>query len=121
MFKKKNGQISLFFVFIFLGIIVILISAVFAPMMTVFSSEMYKAGEDMLIQANGTIAQINNTEIRTQIQAAIGEGLDATQTNIEVSTDLYQYGWVILLFVVFLVIFILSRQIVEINQQGGVI
>lgn len=119
MFKKnKKAQLTFLFVFIISAIFIILLSAIFAPMMVIFNTEMYTAGEDLLNRTQSSIDNINDPAIRAQVQASIDEAKSATQTNIDVGTDLFQYGWVLLLILLAVVIYLLTRQTIAFNPGG---
>ena len=64
------------------------------------------------------IDNIQNETVRNEIKGVINEGLSGTQTNIEVSSDIFQYSWVIFILVAGLIIFLFARQVSE-YQQGG--
>ena len=110
----------MFFAFIVLALLIVTISGVLAPMGVLFNTEMYKAGEMILNQSNGSISDIQNTEIKQQIGDNIKSATDATMTNIEVNSDIFQYGWVLMLALIAIVLFLMSRQMVEVGR-GGVI
>jgi predicted PurR-regulated permease PerM len=116
--KKKKAQITIYFVFIIAAFIIILIGAVVAPMGVRFSTEMYKAGEMILSDANESVQGIEDTTVRDQITAVISSGMKAQQNNIEVSSSLYQYSWVFVLVLVSLVAFLYTRRMVEYGYGG---
>lgn len=117
IFRRKDGVIMLYITFFIVAILVITLAAVIAPMGVRFNTVMYEAGEQLLIDSNATLAQINNTEVQTELYGAIDEALDSAQTNIDINTDIFQYGWIVVLILVFLIIFIFTRRTVEV--QGG--
>lgn len=107
----------LYITFFIVAILIITLAAVIAPMGVRFNTVMYEAGEQLLIDSNATLAQINNTEVRTELYASIDQALDSAQTNIDINTDIFQYSWIVVLILVFLIIFIFTRRTVEV--QGG--
>lgn len=118
--KNKKGFLSVFFAFIVLAIIIITISAVIAPMGVLFTTEMYKAGEGILNQSNESLEGITNPEIKEAIGGSINSAKQATMDNIEVNSDIFQYGWVLVLGLIAIVLFLLSRSIVEYGGRGYV-
>ena len=117
---RLKAQLTFVFVFIVASVILVSVSAVFAPMMVLFNAEMYAAGDDILNQANSSINNISDATIKAEIQAAIGQAQDATQTNIDVGTDLFQYGWVLLLILLAVIIYLIARQNIEFSGRGFV-
>jgi predicted PurR-regulated permease PerM len=122
MIKKnhKRGQIAIYFVFIILAVFIILITAVFAPMGILFNTEMYRAGENIVLQSQDSINEIQDEEIRNKLISITDQGLAATENNIAVNNSLFQYGWVLIIFLTAIVLFLYTRQTVEFGR-GGVI
>lgn len=116
--KKKKGQVAIMFTYIIVTSIVVLIAAVFAPMGVLFNAKMYEAGEDIMIRANTSIQSIQNDTMRIQIQDTIGSAVAASQNNIEVNSFIFQYGWVFVIGITLLVLFLLSRALVEFGRGG---
>lgn len=115
----KKGTVSLYITFMVLAIVIVLIAAVFAPMGVLFNTKMFTAGEDIMLKANASISDINDATVRTQVYDTIDSGLDGVQNNINVNNAIFQYGWVFILVIAGLVIFIYSRRLVE--YGGGFI
>lgn len=118
---KRKAQISLWFVYMILAVIIVVTVGIFAPMGVLFNSEIYAAGDTILANANASLNNISDPEIKAQLQGMIGEARNAGETNIEVNSDIFQYGWVVLLFVTALVIFLFTRQLVETSGRGGIV
>ena len=110
---KKKGNITLFFVYMMAALVVVLIAAFFAPMGVMFNTEMYLAGQDIYERANESIADIDNATIRNSIIATVNSGYANAENNIEVNNAIFQYGWILVILVVGLVIFLYSRRLVE--------
>lgn len=117
--ENKRGVITLYITFIIVAIIIITLAAVFAPMGVLFNTEMVTAGEDILLRANDTIAEIGNTSIRAAIYDTTNSALAAAETNISVNNNLFEYSWLLIIGISALIIFIFSRQIVE--YGGGLV
>jgi len=114
---KKKAQISLYIMFFFAAVIIILMGAVIAPIGTQFVSKMYIAGEDLLLKSNETIQGINDTTVRAEVQQVLDSAMASQQNNIEVTANIFQYSWVAVLGLVGLILFIYTRQLVELG--GG--
>ena len=117
--KNKRGVISIYIVFLMVVIVVIFIGAFFAPIGTLLNTELYAAGEMVMLQANDSVSQIQNDTVRNSIELAIGQGLAAQENNVEVNTAIFQYSWVFVVLISGLVLFIFSRRIIEYGGQGG--
>ena len=116
--KHKKGQVTLFLTFIVLAIFIVVLGALLAPMGVLFNAKMYEAGEEIMLDANVSIQNIADTDVRDSITAVISTGLEQTENNIDVNTSIFQYSWVILLLVTGLVVFLQSRRMVEYGQGG---
>lgn len=117
---NKKAVVSMYIVFIIVAMVIILITAVFAPMGVLFNTEMYAAGEDILLRANESIQNINDAEVRAAVQDNVDNAFLAQENNIEVNANLFQYGWILILGLVALVIFLFTRRMVEMGAGGFV-
>jgi hypothetical protein len=115
--NNKKGNITLYVVFIFLGIIIITIGALVGPIGVKFNTEMISAGERILNSTNYN--DIQDPAIRASVQDVVTSAQNSAVTNIQVSGGLFQYSWLILLIILLLIIFLYSRQLVEVG--GGLI
>lgn len=113
MRKNKKATVSLYITFIIVATIIVIITALVAPMGADITSKFYIAGQDILGRTNTTIQSIHNDTVRAHIQNTLTAGMNAQQNNIEVSTNLYQYSWIFLLVLTALIVFLYSRRIVE--------
>jgi hypothetical protein len=117
--KNKKAQLSIYFAFIVLGFLIVLIGGVFAPMGADISTRFYMAGEDILATTARDVGGIDDVGVRASVNASLYEAMSATETNIDVTTDLFQYSWVMVLALTGIVLFLLTRRLVE--SQGGII
>lgn len=83
-----------------------------------FNTKMYAAGEDILLLANDSIADINDPVVKASIYNITNTAFAASQTNIEVNADIFQYGWVLLICLVGLIIFMATRRSIEFAGGG---
>ncbi len=123
MFKKKRkfkkAQVSIYVAFIFTALIIIVITAVLAPMGVLFNAEMYIAGENLMLQGNDTIAKIKDDAIRESILGVIDTALKAQQNNIEINADMFRFSWILILGLTALVVFLFTRRLVETSGGAG--
>ena len=115
---NRKGQVMMFITFIISALVIVLIAAVFAPMGVLFNTEMYLAGQDILERSNESIQSITNIEVKQNVQDAINNGFTAAEDNIEVNANLFQYGWILVVGVTALVIFIFTRRLIEFGAGG---
>jgi len=115
---NNKGNISLYIIFLILGIIIITIGSIVGPMGVLFSTEMITAGETILGNANSSLQEIQDPTIKASVQDVVDSATNSAQTNIEVSGGLYQYSWLLLLVVTLIVLFITTRRLVEFGQGG---
>lgn len=118
---NKKGNITLYLVFIFLAMIIITIGALVGPLGVLFSTDMFVAGEGILMNANESLQQIQDEEIKNKIYTIVDDAQEATTTNIQVSGALFEYSWLFLLIITLIVVFIFTRRLVEVGNSGGLI
>lgn len=117
----KKAQISMYITFFIYAAIIIMIAAVLAPMGTLFNTEMYKAGEGILKRANSSINNISDPEVRDRIRDSTQEALDATENNIDMNNDLFQWSWLLVIGMTALIIFLYTRSSIEVGRGGGMV
>lgn len=116
--KGKKATITLYVTYLILAITIVLIAGFAAPLGVRFNSEIYAAGEGILLDANDSIAAINDADMRNQIYSVIDEAYQAGENNIEVNANLFQYSWILIIGITAIVIFLYSRRLVE---YGGLV
>lgn len=120
--KLKHGKkatVTIYIVFFILAIIIIMISAILAPIAVDMNSRFYLAGQDILDTANDSVQSINDATIKASVTDSIDSAFDAGQNNIEINADIFRYAWLMVLGVTALTLFLISRQIVEVSGPGG--
>lgn len=115
----KKGQITIFLVFIILAVTLLIVTAVVAPMGITFTEKMYEAGQNIMTDNNESLANIDDAGVRDQIRDSLNVAMDAQQDNIDVYSDIYQYGWIIALVLIGFVMFLYTRRLVEYGGYGG--
>ena len=116
--KSKKSQVTIYLAGLIVMIIIVTISAFLAPLGARFTSEMVVAGQTELLRANETISKIQNQTIKDRWAGTVGEAYEAAETNIEVTTDMFQYMWVIVCAVVALILFLYTRRVIEVGGGG---
>jgi hypothetical protein len=115
---SKKAQAVLFVYFFITAVIIVVIAAVLAPMGVLFNTKMYEAGEDILARAQADIDNIQDATVQGQINDTIDAALDAGQNNIDVNAAIFQYGWVFVLILTGLIVFMQTRRLIEVGAGG---
>lgn len=113
MTMHKKGQLAIMMNFLFVVIFVILIAAVFMPMGVRFNTQMYAAGESIMLEANDSVSQIQNADVRNSLYDMFSTSLASQMNNIEVNNAIFQYSWIFVLILGALVAFLQTRKLVE--------
>lgn len=118
MFPKKKimnerGVITYAIVFIFLAFILLTVFVFITPVLIEFNAEMYAAGEEILLDANATANEFQNQDIKAQFQDALGSAQQSIPTQVSILAAFFQYAWIIILIVVLMVLYMLTRETVE--------
>lgn len=119
IFNNKKGSIMIYIVVIIMILIIILITAVIAPMGAVFSTRMYENSEEIMKLGNSSLNNIDNAEVKANIQDMYDGALASTEDNINITTALFKYSWLFIIVLVVLVGFIYTRRLTE--YGGGFI
>ena len=117
--KQKKGLVSLYIVFIIIAIVIVFLSAVFAPLATDIATQSYAAGYDIMLEANESLNLIEDNAIKDSIQASINSAAAAQNDNVTYTTALYKYGFVLVIVIAGLVLFMYSRQLIEVGDYRG--
>jgi hypothetical protein len=116
---KKKGNVSLYFAFVAVAVIVILIAGLVAPIGSLFSIQMFEAGEDILIQANSTADGLSSAGVRDAWKGSLQSAVDATDNNVEVTTGLFKYAWIFIVVISGIIVFLAARFLVEVGRSGS--
>lgn len=110
---NKKGSTSFFMIFVFLAVILLILFALVVPLIQYVNLNLYAAGEGILADANVVAAGIENDAIRAEMVDAIGAESSVIPTSVQALSVFFQYGWIIIIIMVMLVMFIYTRQSVE--------
>lgn len=113
----KKGQATIYLVFMIAAILVVLIAAVMSPMGILFNVQMWQAGETILEQAQADLNNINDTEVFTAVNDTINEARGGVENNVDVLGAIFKYGWLFVVGIIAIILFLYSRKIVE--YTGG--
>lgn len=116
---NKKAQVTQYILFFAIALVIIVIASIFAPMGTLFNVQLLQAGEDILLQAQDDVAGIQDATIRAQVNETLNGAIDSAVNNIAVNNSVFQWGWVAVVLVFFITLFIITRKQVEVSQQFG--
>lgn len=119
LIKNKKGNVGIYISFMISTILVLILSAFYAPMALRMNVDLYAAGEDILQDSQPIIDSINNTDVKDSINATVSAAIDSTQTNIDITSSFYKYGWMWIIGLGAFVAFIYSRRLVEYGSLTG--
>lgn len=117
-FCGRKGQVTMYFSFFAAAVIIVTIAAVLAPLGVRFNSEMYLEGQRILNDSLPIINQISDDTIRTEVTEAVTDARDQGGNIIQVNAAIFQYSWVLMIFVLGLIIFLTARRLVEFGGGG---
>jgi len=103
-------------IFSVLIFILVLLVYIFVPLGQTFISHTMKASEDIITQNQQIINNIQNDTIRQTLTDAMYQQVSSLTFQETVLSTFYRYGWIIIISVAVLVIFVLARQTVETSQ-----
>lgn len=114
----KPAVAGIFIAFIFISITLIFLFAVGIPFMIAWNTEMYAAGERIMSSSNiqATIDSIQDASIKAEIEDVFTEAKSSTSTNVSILGFFYQYGWIIIIIITCLMLFMKTRVLVETQQ-----
>jgi hypothetical protein len=113
---RRKGIITLFFLFIFFAVLLLVLLAFGIPMLMSMDVSFYGAGQSILQQIN--IGSLPNDTVTAQINQSITTASASIPQQISVLSYFFQYSWVIMIPVLGIIIFMYARTQVEQGQQG---
>jgi heme/copper-type cytochrome/quinol oxidase subunit 2 len=118
--ENKKGNVTLYFVFMIMAIIVLVVAGTLAPLGVRLNTEMLVAGQRVINSSVNRAGDISDATVRAEVEGILTESRDAMQNNIEINAGLFRYAWLIIIVLVGVVIFLFTRSIIEQRQSGFV-
>lgn len=115
--EKRKGVVGFFLLFVFLSVIIIFFFAFAIPVLIDLETAFYTAGEKALVDADDWVNEINNTQVKTQIQNTLTASQNSIPDQIDILGFFFQYSWIIFIIVILFVIYMRTRVVVE--SSGG--
>lgn len=113
---KKRAQVGIYFVFLIIATIVVIITALIAPLGSDMTQRFYIAGEGIINNSQSSLALIQDSNVKDQLDDIYAGAKANTVTNIEVTSGLYKYAWLIVIILSAVVLFLFTRRLVEYGQ-----
>lgn len=110
---NQKGSFAFFYAFIILSVSLLVLFALGLPLITLILTNLYEAGEPLLQDQNTIANSIDNNAIRIAMQDNIESQINGIPDQIDILTVFYQYGWLIILIIIAVTLFIYARQTVE--------
>lgn len=111
--KSAKGQVGIYFVLVVLVIFVVVLAGLIVPIGTRITSELFAAGENLMVESNASLSQIQNAEVKAQLEAGFDSAISAGTNNIEVLQDIFKYAGFLAIGLGALVAFLFTRQRIE--------
>lgn len=115
---NKRGQVAIYVMWFLIAAVIIVVAGVLAPMGVRFNTELYTAGEQILEDAGPSIDSIADDDVRAIIQESVSDAQSAGAENITNLSSMFQYGWIIVLILSAIVVFLFTRRMVEFGAGG---
>ena len=115
---NQKGSFSYFMVFIVLAVMLVFLFSIGIPLLTQINTEFYAAGEPMLDTAYANALEVNDATVQAAMLSNIDGQRNSLPDQIEVLSVFFQYGWLIIIVVIVLVLFMASRRSIE---SGGTV
>lgn len=112
----SGGFASFFLVFVLLGTMLLFLFAIACPFLISFSSHTYLMGQEIMENTMDDLEAIENETIREEIIGTINQSQAATAENIDMLSFFFQYGWVLIIVIVSVVMWMLARRTSEMYQ-----
>ncbi len=117
MFEIKKlggrGSVSLFMAFVSLSIFLLFLFALLLPFTQLINISFMAQGQSLIADAEQSFSTIEDAGIKAQLQDVVQASQESFATSFDVVGFFFSFGWIILILVVVLVLFMWSRQLVE--------
>jgi predicted PurR-regulated permease PerM len=118
LFSDERGQFSYGLIFIVIFISLLIFFAIVFPFLSSFTVNMYSGISPIVGQAKVVAGTIQDTNISNSFTNALNAQTDNVQTNVDILSSLVQYSGIIIIIIVLLGVYLLSRRNVEAGVLG---
>jgi len=117
LLNDERGSFSYFMVFVLLAVMLVFLFAIGIPLLMAVNSEFYAAGEPLLDRATVSANEVENAEVQAAMLSNIEAQRQSIPDQMEVLGVFFQYGWLIIIVVIVMILFMASRKTIE---SGGI-
>jgi len=117
LLNDERGSFSYFMVFVLLAVMLVFLFAIGIPLLMAVNSEFYAAGEPLLDRATASANEVENAEVQAAMLSNIEAQRQSIPDQMEVLGVFFQYGWLIIIVVIVMILFMASRKTIE---SGGI-
>lgn len=107
---NKRAQTSYFIAYLIIAVSLVMIASIFVPLGRQATEDSYIAGYNMMNLAKTRSLDIDNVTLRNSIENSINEAIAEKSNNIDIIQNFFQYGWIVVLIMTVLMIFIFARK-----------
>ncbi len=119
LLANEKGNVVYFIGFLVFAVLITFVFVIVSPALQNFNTNMYAVSESIINMNKSDAEKIQETSIKQDIQETYDGQLESMQLNIEVLGSLYKYAWLIILLLFALVLYLFTRQNVELGAAGG--
>jgi len=106
---NKKGVILFWIVTLFVFVLIILTATIIVPLGKQYGEDTFTAGAEIILDAKEVISDINNETEKTEIISYLDDAYNSRDNSIELSNQFYEYGWLIILILTALGVFITAK------------
>ena len=117
LLERRKGFATLLILFIFVSLVLVVIFGFMTPVMIDFDTQIYLAGQDVM--TNIDVDAIQDESVKQQINQTLNESIASIPDQITILGFFHRYGWVVIIIIVFMILFVVARQWVEAERRGG--
>lgn len=110
---NQRGQTAYVIPFLIISALVLILYAFVSPVLIYFNTTILSTADTIIVDSNALAGNITNPEIRAGVQGSLATAQGSVQTNIDINSQFFTYGWIILIAVVTLYYFLFMRKQVE--------
>jgi len=106
---NKKGVILFWIVTLLVFGLIILTATILVPLGKQYGEDSLEAGAEIILDAKETISEVKNITERTEIESYLDNAYNSKSENAELSNQFFQYGWLIVLILTALGVFITAK------------
>lgn len=109
--ETRKGNIGLFLIFVVFAFVMIVLFGLIIPFLININAGIFDGAQIILSEINTD--NIENEVIRAELNQTLTDATASIPTQINILSMFFKYGWLIIIVLILLMLFMLSRQSVE--------